>query len=143
MLRPFCPTLCISLALLLALPATGLAARQRSPSLTLEGVNAAELQQGKPSTPLLVKLQVLLDRAHASPGEIDGTLGENTRWVSASPIPVQRVSVSLQPERAFLKSVRGDTCGIFGTVLGPGADEAHKSHLHLDMKERRGGSFCQ
>jgi hypothetical protein len=41
MLRPFCPTLCISLALLLALPATGLAARQRSPSLTLEGVNAA------------------------------------------------------------------------------------------------------
>jgi len=59
MLRPFCPTLCISLALLLALPATGLAARQRSPSLTLEGVNAAELQQGKPSTPLLVKLQVL------------------------------------------------------------------------------------
>src|SRR5262249_27316427 len=84
MLRPFCPTLCISLALLLALPATGLAARQRSPGLTLEGVNAAELQQGKPSTPLLVKLQVLLDRAHASPGEIDGTLGENTRKAIAA-----------------------------------------------------------
>src|SRR5262245_16832544 len=84
MLRPFCPTLCISLALLLALPATGLAARQRSASLTLEGVNAAELQQGKPSTPLLVKLQVLLDRAHASPGEIDGTLGENTRKAVAA-----------------------------------------------------------
>jgi hypothetical protein len=57
---------------------------------------------------------------------------------------VQRVSVSLEdPEREFLKSVRDDACGIFGTVLGPGADEAHKSHLHLDMKERRGGSFCQ
>jgi peptidoglycan hydrolase-like protein with peptidoglycan-binding domain len=57
---------------------------------------------------------------------------------------VKRVSVSLDdPERAFLKSVRDDACGIFGTVLGPGADEAHKSHLHLDMKERRGGSFCQ
>jgi len=57
---------------------------------------------------------------------------------------VKRVSVSLEnPERAFLKSVRDDACGIFGTVLGPGADEAHKSHLHLDMKERRGGSFCQ
>jgi peptidoglycan hydrolase-like protein with peptidoglycan-binding domain len=67
----------------------------------------------------------------------------NPERVSASPIPVQRVSVSLQPERAFLKSVRGDACGIFGTVLGPGADEAHKSHLHLDMKERWGGSFCQ
>jgi hypothetical protein len=57
---------------------------------------------------------------------------------------VNSVSVSLdEPERAFLKSVRDDACGIFGTVLGPGADEAHKSHLHLDMKERRGGSFCQ
>ena len=47
------------------------------------------------------------------------------------------------PQKAFLKSIRDDACGIFGTVLGPGADEAHKSHLHLDMKERRGGSFCQ
>jgi hypothetical protein len=57
---------------------------------------------------------------------------------------VKRASVSLdEPERAFLKSVRDDACGIFGTVLGPGADEAHKSHLHLDMRERRGGSFCQ
>lgn len=57
---------------------------------------------------------------------------------------VKRASVSLdEPERAFLKSVRDDACAIFGTVLGPGADEAHKSHLHLDMKERRGGSFCQ
>ena len=71
MLRPFCPKfLFISLALLLALPPTSLAARQRGPHLSLETVNAAEWQgQGKPSTPLLVKLQVLLHRAHASPGE--------------------------------------------------------------------------
>src|SRR4026207_2174769 len=59
MLRLFCPTLGVSLALLLPLPATSLAARQRFPSLSLESANAAELQQGKPSTPLLVKLQVL------------------------------------------------------------------------------------
>jgi peptidoglycan hydrolase-like protein with peptidoglycan-binding domain len=85
MLRPFCPTLCISLALVLLLPATGLAARQRSASITLESVNDAGWQaQGKPSIPLLVKLQVLLDRAHASPGEIDGTQGENTRKAIAA-----------------------------------------------------------
>ena len=84
MLRPFCRTLCILFALLLALPAIRLAARQVSPSLTLESVNDAEWQEQKPSTPLLVKLQVLLDRAHASPGEIDGTLGENTRKAIAA-----------------------------------------------------------
>src|SRR5689334_23896427 len=85
MLGPFRPTLCISLALLLALPATGLAARQRSPSLTLESVNDAAWEaQRKSSKALLVKLQVLLDRAHASPGEIDGTLGENTRTAIAA-----------------------------------------------------------
>jgi peptidoglycan hydrolase-like protein with peptidoglycan-binding domain len=45
-------------------------------------------------------------------------------------------------ERGFLKSIQAAACARFGTVLGPGADEAHKSHLHLDMKQRRGASFC-
>jgi peptidoglycan hydrolase-like protein with peptidoglycan-binding domain len=85
MLRLIFPTLCVLLASLLALPPTELAARQRSPSLTLESVNDAGWEaQGKSSTPLLVKLQVLLDRAHASPGEIDGTPGENTRKAIAA-----------------------------------------------------------
>jgi lipoprotein-anchoring transpeptidase ErfK/SrfK len=85
MLRLIFPILCVPLASLLALPPTELAARQRSPSLTLESVNDAAWEaQGKSSTPLLVKLQVLLDRAHASPGEIDGTLGENTRKAIAA-----------------------------------------------------------
>ena len=41
----------------------------------------------------------------------------------ASYSSVKRVSVSLdESERAFLKSVRDDAGGIFGMVLGPGAD---------------------
>src|SRR5688572_6849281 len=49
--------------------------------LSLEEVNSAQWRRkgGNVSTALLVKLQILLDRAHASPGQIDATRGENTR----------------------------------------------------------------
>ena len=56
----------------------------------------------------------------------------------------QRASVSSDAsQKAFLKSVQDKACANFGTVLGPGADEAHKSHLHLDMKQRPQANFCQ
>jgi hypothetical protein len=41
-------------------------------------------------------------------------------------------------ERAgFLHAAHEAACRIFGTTLGPDANEAHKNHFHLDMKERR------
>jgi peptidoglycan hydrolase-like protein with peptidoglycan-binding domain len=47
----------------------------------MQAVNDAEWSRAghQLQRPLLVKLQILLDRAHASPGEIDGNRGENTR----------------------------------------------------------------
>ena len=43
----------------------------------------------------------------------------------------------------FLKRVHQEACGIFGTVLGPEANEAHREHLHFDMKARKGRAYCQ
>jgi hypothetical protein len=38
---------------------------------------------------------------------------------------------------AFLRDIHAGACRIFGTTLGPEANEAHRNHFHLDMIERR------
>jgi hypothetical protein len=43
----------------------------------------------------------------------------------------------------FLRKVHEGACAIFGTVLGPEANEAHRNHLHLDLAARRRGGFCE
>lgn len=45
---------------------------------------------------------------------------------------------------AFQNAVQGAACLFFTTVLGPGSNAAHDNHLHLDIKQRRGGlRLCQ
>jgi hypothetical protein len=44
----------------------------------------------------------------------------------------------------FRDEIRGSACRRFTTVLGPGADAQHESHIHLDLIERtRGYRMCQ
>ncbi|MBR0780067.1 L,D-transpeptidase family protein [Bradyrhizobium iriomotense] len=68
---------CIALILVLA------AAPAFAAEMTADAINSSEpskktLSNEKP-TPAGVRLQVLLDRAHFSPGEIDGRFGENAK----------------------------------------------------------------
>jgi hypothetical protein len=46
-------------------------------------------------------------------------------------------------EAVFLHRVRDGACGIFGTVLSPDYNEAHRDHLHLDQAARGWGGFCR
>jgi len=46
--------------------------------------------------------------------------------------------------RDFRESVRKSVCSRFTTVLGPGSDGYHETHIHVDLAERRGGyRMCQ
>jgi len=46
-------------------------------------------------------------------------------------------------QSAFIKDVHDEACTVFGTTLGPAANEAHKNHFHLDMKARRRTGLCE
>jgi lipoprotein-anchoring transpeptidase ErfK/SrfK len=59
----------------------GISAANAAENLEMQAVEntafSGELPTRDDASPLLVKVEVLLDRAHFSPGEIDGQLGEN------------------------------------------------------------------
>ncbi len=42
------------------------------------------------------------------------------------------------PEAAFQNAVWSKACGFFRTVLGPGSNASHDTHLHFDERERTG-----
>jgi hypothetical protein len=42
----------------------------------------------------------------------------------------------------FLHDVHASGCRIFGTTLGPEANEAHRNHFHVDMAERKVRKIC-
>jgi peptidoglycan hydrolase-like protein with peptidoglycan-binding domain len=77
----------VAACLLALLTASATAARKQveaAQRLSLESVNDATWRRGNLSAGILLKLQVLLDRAHASPGLIDATRGENLRKAVAA-----------------------------------------------------------
>lgn len=47
-------------------------------------------------------------------------------------------------DRGFRETIRKSVCARFMTVLGPGSDGHHETHIHLDLAERRNGyRICQ
>ena len=75
-------------------------------------------------------------QASAAPGALAGGDARALREIAAD-------VVASTAQQDFLRRAHQDACGIFGTVLGPEANEAHRNHLHLDLASRRRGAYCE
>lgn len=69
--------------------------------------------------------------------------GKAAKWIEVGPR-----ADGAAADAKFLAMVRGEACGPFTTVLGPGSDMFHTDHLHLDLaaRNKRGkskGLYCK
>ncbi|WP_414832279.1 extensin family protein [Afifella sp. YEN Y35] len=63
---------------------------------------------------------------------------------SRSPVAVKERENADAAASRFQKRIREGACKYFTTVLGPGANAAHATHFHFDLKERSNGyRICQ
>jgi lipoprotein-anchoring transpeptidase ErfK/SrfK len=97
--------LALLLAVLAANPAFGA-------EISPHAINSAEssnksLTEDK-ATPAGVRLQVLLDRAHFSPGEIDGKYGENAKKALRAYAEAQQLPSAERPTEEVWKALRAD-----------------------------------
>jgi hypothetical protein len=69
---------------------------------------------------------------HARGRAIDvGAFKVGDRWITVGAKDLT------EADQAFLDAVRASACGPFTTVLGPGSDQYHYNHFHLDQQERQ------
>ena len=65
-------------------------------------------------------------------------------FADGEPLPIEPRAEEGTLAEAFQRAARATSCLYFTTVLGPGADASHDDHLHMDVKQRRGGyRLCQ
>ena len=85
----------------------------------------------------LARSQTKKDVATLAQGRsaLGGPAGSEAAAKEAAPEPTK--------ETTFLKRLHDGACGLFGTVLGPDANEEHRDHLHFDLKGRKRAGICE
>jgi hypothetical protein len=79
--------------------------------------------------------------------EASARKGKSDATVAALPAPGDEDKPVEAPKPAtptarFLHETHAAACRIFGTTLGPEANEAHRNHFHVDMAERKYRKIC-
>ncbi len=85
-------------------------------------------------------------KPNASAGELGGPNSplsrKAARTAKIEAISLQIPSAATTRGSRFLRDVHDAACRIFGTTLGPEANEAHRNHFHVDMAERKYKKIC-
>lgn len=122
-------------------PIAGASAPADAPSAALTGT-AGPSPSGSPIPGLTVQPQtrggIGLGITLPAPSRLGGPKGPATIAAETSILtdtPAARMT--------FLKKAHETACRIFGTVLGPEANNAHRNHFHVDMAPRANGNFCE
>jgi hypothetical protein len=66
---------------------------------------------------------------------IQGDPGSASKAPSPDPLTL--------PQAKFLRRVHQGACEMFTTVLGPEANDIHRTHLHLDLQDRHSLNVCK
>lgn len=61
----------------------------------------------------------------------------------ALPAPGPDVAKPLGNKAVFLRKAHAAACRLFGTTLGPEANNAHRNHFHVDMAPRSRSNYCE
>src|SRR5262249_31172564 len=82
-----------------------------------------------------IKGAKLSEHGHANALDLRGFTLANGKFITLTDVAV---------DRAARERLRHAACERFTTVLGPGSDGYHETHIHLDLIQRRGGyKMCQ
>lgn len=119
----------------------------------MEGSVKPSLEAAMPGETITVLSQasayVCRNRNNAEEGKISEHAFGNAVDIAGFSLKSGR-TVTIRPadreptlEGAFQRAITEAACLYFTTVLDPGSDAAHQNHLHLDVKDRRGGyRYC-
>jgi hypothetical protein len=113
----------------------------RTPSgISRQGGDQRKLAEGADNISRGPPLQ-RLGRSAEAHGDAQGSAKGAAK--GAAQLAEAREEAQMSPEGTFLRRLHKGACGIFGTVLGPEANEAHRDHFHLDLAPRRRSAFCE
>lgn len=97
-----------------------------------------EADQGTPSDKMTAKPvsgQAPMQASVKSAALIQGNPGSASKAPSPDPLTL--------PQAKFLRRVHQGACETFTTVLGPEANDIHRTHLHLDLQDRHSLNVCK